>query len=44
MQGSFGDAKETFRGGKKRNTEKAKDHQQSKEWRDKRRKRHESDQ
>ncbi len=40
MQGSFGDAIERFRGGKKRDNEKAKNHQKDKEWRKKRRDRH----
>jgi hypothetical protein len=40
MQGSFGDATERFRGGKKRDTEKAKTHEQDKNWRKKRRDRH----
>ena len=40
MQGSFGDATERFRGGKKRDTEKAKHHEKDKAWRKKRRDRH----
>jgi len=42
MHGSFGDAKEAFRGGKKRDTEQAKFHKKDKEWRKKRRQRHEA--
>jgi hypothetical protein len=40
MQGSFGDATERFRGGKKRDNEKARTHEKDKEWRKKRRERH----
>lgn len=43
MQGSFGDATERFRGGKKRDTEKAKSHEKDKEFRTRRRKRHLND-
>lgn len=40
MQGSFGDTTERFRGGKKRDNEKARTHEKDKEWRKKRRERH----
>lgn len=42
MQGSFGDAKESFRGGKSKDPEKARQHRDDRKWRDKRRKRHDS--
>lgn len=41
MQGSFGDAKESFRGGKKRDNEKAKENKQNQAFRKRRRNRHE---
>lgn len=40
MQGSFGDAKEVFRGGKKRDNEKAKNNRQDQAFRKRRRERH----
>jgi len=40
MQGSFGDATERFSGAKKRDTEKSKHNKQDKNWRAKRRNRH----
>jgi len=40
MQGSFGDATERFRGGKKKDTQQAKYHEKDKAWRKKRRDRH----
>lgn len=40
MQGSFGDAKESFRGGKKKDTQKQKEHREDRKWRDRRRNRH----
>jgi hypothetical protein len=43
MQGSFGEATERFRGGKKKDTDKSKNHEKDKAWREKRRKRHESE-
>jgi hypothetical protein len=40
MQGSFGDAVERFRGGKKKDNEQAKFHKKDNEFRNKRRNRH----
>jgi len=40
MQGSFGDAVERFRGGKKKDTEQAKYHKKDNDFRKKRRNRH----
>ena len=40
MQGSFGEATERFRGGKKRDTEKSKHNRQEQAFRKKRRERH----
>lgn len=42
MQGSFGDATERFRGGKKKDNEKSKHNRQDQAFRNKRRKRHAS--
>lgn len=40
MQGSFGDATERFRGGKKKDNEQAKHHKKDNEFRNRRRNRH----
>lgn len=40
MQGSFGDAQERFRGGKKKDTQKQKEHREDRNWRNRRRNRH----
>lgn len=40
MQGSFGDAKEAFRGRKQKDTHAAKENRESRQFRDKRRNRH----
>ena len=40
MQGSFGDAREAFRGGKKQDAFKAKENRKERNFRDKRRNRH----
>lgn len=43
MQGSFGDATERFRGGKRKDKEKEKYHQKDSEFRKRRQKRHENE-
>ena len=40
MQGSFGDAQERFSGAKKRDSEKTQHNKKDRQWRDKRRNRH----
>jgi hypothetical protein len=40
MQGSFGEAQERFSGAKKRDNEKAQHNKKDRQWRDKRRNRH----
>ena len=42
MQGSFGDATERFSGSRKRDPEKAKHNKNDRQWRDKRRNRHQA--